>query len=111
MLKLELVLQHPSLTLIYWFCFSSARDANQFTVSVNIEPSSKVTFNLTYEQLLTRRQGVYEHTVHINPGAIVPQLRVRTNIFEILPISDIKVLPFENDIGNEFSNLLSFSLL
>jgi len=77
---------------------SSARDANQFVVSVNIEAQSKVTFNLTYEQLLTRRRGVYEHTVHINPGAPVPHLRVRTNIFEVLPISDVKVVPFENDI-------------
>jgi len=81
---------------------SSARDSNQFTVSVNIEPNSKVAFNLTYEQLLTRRKGVYEHTVHINPGTIVPVLKIRTNINEILPISDIKVLPFENDIGDKF---------
>ncbi len=38
----------------------SARDANQFTVSVNIEPQAKVLFNLTYEELLTRRRGIYE---------------------------------------------------
>ena len=38
----------------------SARDANQFTVSVNVEPQDKMLFNLTYEELLTRRRGVYE---------------------------------------------------
>lgn len=79
-------------------------------MSVSIESNSKVDFILTYEQLLTRRQGFYEHTVHINPGAIVPELRVRTNIFEILPISEIKILPFGNDIGDEFGKQLSFLL-
>lgn len=52
---------------------------------------------------MTRRQGVYEHKVHINPGTVVPELRVRTNIIEVLPITDIKVLPFENEIGEKFS--------
>ena len=45
-------------------CFS-ARDANQFTVSVNIEPKAKINFNLTYEELLTRRRGIYEHVRQI----------------------------------------------
>lgn len=39
----------------------SARNANQFTVSVNIEPEQKIFFNLTYEELLSRRKGIYEH--------------------------------------------------
>jgi len=82
---------------------SSARDANQFTVSVNIEANAKVTFNLTYEQLLSRRRGLYEHTVHVNPGTVVPRLSIRTIILETLPISDIRVLPFANASGYEFS--------
>ena len=83
--------------------FFSARDANQFTVSVNIEANAKVTFNLTYEQLLSRRRGLYEHTVHVNPGTVVPRLSIRTIILETLPISDIRVLPFANASGYEFS--------
>ena len=42
---------------------NSARDANQFTVSVNIEPQAKMLFNLTYEELLTRRRGIYEQVI------------------------------------------------
>lgn len=79
----------------------SARDANQFTVSVNIEPKAKVTFNLTYEELLTRRHGHYEHAIHINPGVIVPKLKVRVHISEVLPISDVQVPELSNDLLEE----------
>jgi uncharacterized protein YegL len=85
---------------------TNARDSNQFTVSVNIEPKAKVTFNLTYEELLTRRRGVYEHAININPGSVVPRLATRINIHEILPISYINILPFQNnDIEDNINTL------
>uniref|UniRef100_A0A0P5VTW2 Uncharacterized protein n=3 Tax=Daphnia magna TaxID=35525 RepID=A0A0P5VTW2_9CRUS len=70
---------------------ANARDANQFTVSVNVEPQAKMLFNLTYEELLTRRRGIYEQTIHVSPGSVVPQMSVRVNIFETLPINKITV--------------------
>ena len=51
----------------------SARNANQFTVSVNIEPEQKIFFNLTYEELLSRRKGIYEH-VKQNFNKLILQL-------------------------------------
>lgn len=48
----------------------SARDSNTFTVSVNVEAESRITFNLTYEQLLTRKLGLYENTINIQPGQV-----------------------------------------
>lgn len=50
--------------------FFSARDSNKFTVSVNVESESKVTFNLTYEQLLPRKLGIYENIINIQPGQV-----------------------------------------
>lgn len=70
---------------------ANARDANQLTVSVNVEPQAKMLFNLTYEELLTRRRGIYEQAIHVSPGSIVPQMSVRVNIFETLPINKITV--------------------
>ncbi|XP_059351235.1 inter-alpha-trypsin inhibitor heavy chain H4-like [Daphnia carinata] len=70
---------------------ANARDANQFTVSVNVEPQAKMLFNLTYEELLTRRRGIYEQVIHVSPGSIVPQMSIRVNIFETLPINKITV--------------------
>lgn len=39
-------------------------------MSVNVEAESKVTFNLTYEQLLTRKLGVYENIINVQPGQV-----------------------------------------
>lgn len=48
----------------------STRDSNKFTVSVNVEAESKVTFNLTYEQLLSRKLGIYENVINVQPGQV-----------------------------------------
>ena len=59
------------LTVTYQTCSArSARDSNSFTVSLNVEPQNKVSFNLTYEELLTRKLGLYEHVITLNPGQV-----------------------------------------
>lgn len=58
----------------------SARDSNQFTVSVNIEAHDKVTFNLTYEQLLSRDLDVYSNVININPQQVGTELYKLVNI-------------------------------
>ena len=57
-----------------------------------------MTFNLTYDELLTRRRGIYEHQIHINPGRIIPDFSVDVDITEVLPITDIRVPDLRNDI-------------
>jgi len=37
---------------------------------VNVAAQSKVTFNLTYEELLVRRKGRYELAINVNPGQV-----------------------------------------
>merc|ERR1719495_2984612 len=68
-----------------------ARDANLFTVSTNIEPGEKVVFKLTYEELLERKAGTYEHAINIDPKQIVDDLKIEVYINESLPISTISV--------------------
>jgi len=68
-----------------------ARDANLFTVSTNIEPGEKVVFKLTYEELLERKAGTYEHSINIDPKQIVDDLKIEVYINESLPISTISV--------------------
>lgn len=58
----------------------SARDANQFVVSVNVEPKAKMLFNLTYEELLTRRRSIYEQ-VHIEFFRIQVNIQLYPNVF------------------------------
>ncbi|KAL1512999.1 hypothetical protein ABEB36_002487 [Hypothenemus hampei] len=79
----------------------SARDSHRFTVSVNVEPNSKATFYLTYEELLERKMDKYEIVVNVHPGQPVKNLSVTVNIMETRPLSFVKV-PFLRT-GNEIS--------
>ncbi|XP_069668862.1 inter alpha-trypsin inhibitor, heavy chain 4-like isoform X2 [Periplaneta americana] len=77
----------------------SARDSNRFTVSVNVEPQKKVTFNLTYEELLTRRLGEYNHVINLHPGQEVRDLQVDVYISESRNITSLRVPELRS--GNE----------
>nr|CAD7462538.1 unnamed protein product [Timema tahoe] len=81
----------------------SSRNSNRFTVSVNIESEKKVTFNLTYEELLKRELSVYNHAININPGQIVPDLSVEVYINESNKITTLEVpaLKESNEINQE----------
>ncbi|CAH0600410.1 unnamed protein product [Chrysodeixis includens] len=78
---------------------TKARDSNHFTVSVNVEASSSAIFNLTYEELLVRRNGVYNHAINLHPGALVPKLTVTVHIKEAAKISELRVPDIRT--GNE----------
>jgi hypothetical protein len=72
-------------------------------VSVNVEPRQKVTFNLTYEQLLVRALGAYEHVINLDPGQIVPDLSVQVRIEESADITTLNVpaLRVSNEINTD----------
>ncbi|KAM3966520.1 inter-alpha-trypsin inhibitor heavy chain H4 isoform 2-T2 [Aphomia sociella] len=78
---------------------AKARDSNQFTVTVNVEPNTEAVFNLTYEELLSRRNGVYNHAINLHPGSLVPNLSVTVNIHEAQKITVLRVP--EVRTGNE----------
>jgi len=67
------------------------RDSNKFSIKTNIEPGEKVVFKLTYEELLQRRNGQYEHSININPNSIVGDFKVEVFINESLPIANLFV--------------------
>ncbi|XP_066249128.1 inter-alpha-trypsin inhibitor heavy chain H4-like isoform X3 [Euwallacea similis] len=77
----------------------SARDSNRFTVSVNIEPASKATFYLTYEELLERKDEKYEIVLNIHPGQPVKDLSVKVNIIESRPLKFVRTTALRS--GNE----------
>uniref|UniRef100_A0AAR5Q332 Inter-alpha-trypsin inhibitor heavy chain H4-like n=1 Tax=Dendroctonus ponderosae TaxID=77166 RepID=A0AAR5Q332_DENPD len=78
---------------------ASARDSNRFTVSVNIQPASKATFYLTYEELLVRKDEKYEIVLNIHPGEPVKDLLVQVNIDESRPLKFVKTPSLRS--GNE----------
>ncbi|XP_054639699.1 inter-alpha-trypsin inhibitor heavy chain H3-like [Dunckerocampus dactyliophorus] len=60
----------------------SGRKMEKFSVSVNIAAQSNVTFVLTYEELLQRKQGQYEILTRVKPKQLVQEFQIVANIYE-----------------------------
>lgn len=54
----------------------STRHSHRFTITVNAEPKSNLTFHLHYEELLERVNGQYEIISNVQPGQFVENLTV-----------------------------------
>ncbi|XP_047121661.1 inter-alpha-trypsin inhibitor heavy chain H4-like [Schistocerca piceifrons] len=80
----------------------SARDSNVVQVSVNVEAQTKVTFNLTYEQLLEREAGAYHLRINLNPGQVVRDLSVEVQVEELAPLRLVQVPRMRS--GNELTD-------
>lgn len=65
---------------------ASGRKLEKFTVSVNVAAGSKVTFELTYEELLKRNKGKYEMYLKVQPKQLVRHFEV--NSHSCIPCSE-----------------------
>lgn len=65
----------------------------KFRVSTSVEAGGKVAFELTYEELLQRHLGKYQHAISIRPQQVVKNLSVEVSISERTGIDYIHVLP------------------
>ncbi|CAG2250624.1 unnamed protein product [Mytilus edulis] len=79
------------------------RHTNRFSVDVNVAAESSVTFNLTYQELLERVYGEYEHIIYIDPGQIVEDFKIDVAIHESRDITKVSVPPIRNDILSDSS--------
>ncbi|NXU52029.1 ITIH3 inhibitor, partial [Turnix velox] len=83
---------------------ASGRKTEKFTVSVNIEAASKVSFELTYEELLKRQFGKYEMFMKVKPKQLVKDFEIEVNIFEPQGISELEAEG--TFITNELQNVV-----
>ncbi|XP_042191254.1 inter-alpha-trypsin inhibitor heavy chain H5 [Callorhinchus milii] len=72
---------------------SGEREVEIFSVALKLPAKTKATFLLSYEELLERRMGMYEHVISIRPRQIVPKLRVDINLMESSGISFLEIPP------------------
>ncbi|XP_073667938.1 inter-alpha-trypsin inhibitor heavy chain H3-like isoform X2 [Paramisgurnus dabryanus] len=81
---------------------SVGRTLEEFKTSVNVAALSKVTFELTYEELLTRRLGKYELLINAQPMQTVADFKIDVHIHEKPGISFLEVIGgFSiNDLAN-----------
>ncbi|KAK6176831.1 hypothetical protein SNE40_015057 [Patella caerulea] len=71
---------------------------NKFKVAVAVAPESKVTFNLTYQEVLERRLGSYGHEIYINPRQPVRDLQVKVSIQEVRDLKYVSIPPITKDV-------------
>uniref|UniRef100_A0A8C3PRA8 Inter-alpha-trypsin inhibitor heavy chain 4 n=1 Tax=Calidris pygmaea TaxID=425635 RepID=A0A8C3PRA8_9CHAR len=60
----------------------TGRKLEQFHVSVSVAAASKVTFELTYEELLKRQLGKFELLIKVRPKQLVKHFQIDVHIFE-----------------------------
>ncbi|XP_030357653.1 inter-alpha-trypsin inhibitor heavy chain H3-like [Strigops habroptila] len=87
---------------------ASGRKTEKFTVSVNIEAASKVTFELAYEELLKRQFGRYEMFIKVKPKQLVKDFEIEVNIFEPQGITELEAEG--TFITNELQNTIKKTL-
>ncbi|KAG1961537.1 inter-alpha-trypsin inhibitor heavy chain H6 [Pimephales promelas] len=69
------------------------REIEKFRVAVNVPPGTRVSFSLSYEELLSRRLGRYELSLGLRPGQPVQNISLDVSISERTGISFIRALP------------------
>ena len=62
----------------------SARHSNHFRVSVNTEAKSTVVFHLLYEELLQRKQGMYDHAINLTPRQKLKEFSIDVSFFYLM---------------------------
>ncbi|XP_078066294.1 inter-alpha-trypsin inhibitor heavy chain H3-like [Mustelus asterias] len=70
---------------------ASGRKMEMFKVSVNIGSTKKVTFELTYEELLKRNLGKYEMNIRVKPQQLVKHFQIDVHIVEPQGIAFLNV--------------------
>ncbi|XP_044538807.1 inter-alpha-trypsin inhibitor heavy chain H6-like [Gracilinanus agilis] len=74
---------------------SRGDEVEKFRISTSVAGGGQVTFSLTYEQLLPRLLGRYQHAVSVRPGQVVPDLSVEVTVWERTGIDHVRVLPLQ----------------
>ncbi|KTF86194.1 hypothetical protein cypCar_00034218, partial [Cyprinus carpio] len=94
--------QIPKRAFINNFTMTNSQSMETFRTEVHVPPGSKVEFELHYQEMMQRKLGVYQHTLHLQPGRLVPLLQVDVYIFEP---KGIKFVTASNTLGEQFADL------
>ncbi|XP_022604811.1 inter-alpha-trypsin inhibitor heavy chain H5 [Seriola dumerili] len=76
-----------------------------FRTAVNIPGRNRAVFLLTYEELLQRRLGRYEHVTSLRPLQLVSRLSLDVTIVDHSLITDLEVLPLRNGRSTGATNV------
>jgi hypothetical protein len=80
----------------FYFLPNRENGSDMFKASLVIPSKDKAAFFLSYEELLQRRLGKYEHSISVRPQQLVGRLTVEVDILERSGITSLEVLPLHN---------------
>ncbi|XP_015238018.1 PREDICTED: inter-alpha-trypsin inhibitor heavy chain H2 [Cyprinodon variegatus] len=83
---------------------TNSQDLETFNTEVHVPPGSNIEFELHYQEMMERRLGWYEHSLHLQPGRLVPKFQVDVYIYEPKGISTLEV---PNTLGEQFAELIN----
>ncbi|CAB3373745.1 Hypothetical predicted protein [Cloeon dipterum] len=72
--------------------FEVPRDSKLIRIGVSLKAEEDAILFISYEQLITRKLGIYEIVLNLHPGQIVQELRVDAYIHESRELSVLRVL-------------------
>ncbi|KAF3859377.1 hypothetical protein F7725_021776 [Dissostichus mawsoni] len=72
------------------------KESGEARMSASIPGRNRAVFLLTYEELLQRRLGRYEHVTSLRPLQLVSRLSLDVTIVDHSPITHLQVLPLRN---------------
>ncbi|TSK13144.1 Inter-alpha-trypsin inhibitor heavy chain H5 [Bagarius yarrelli] len=84
--------------------FTIESEMELFRMSVKIPGRNRAIFLLTYEELLQRRLGYYQHVTSVRPMQLVSKLSVAITIVEHSRIKYLEVLPLRRSKTSAFRN-------
>ncbi|XP_056878996.1 inter-alpha-trypsin inhibitor heavy chain H2 [Takifugu flavidus] len=82
---------------------ANSLDMETFKTEVHVPPGSNIEFELHYQEMMSRKLGMYEHTLHLQPGRLVPHFQVDIYIFEPNGISMIQT---PHTLGKQFIDII-----
>uniref|UniRef100_A0A667ZUV2 Inter-alpha-trypsin inhibitor heavy chain 2 n=1 Tax=Myripristis murdjan TaxID=586833 RepID=A0A667ZUV2_9TELE len=82
---------------------ANSQDMETFKTEVHVPPGSNIEFELHYQEMMHRKLSSYEHTLHLQPGRLVPQFQVDVYIYEPKGISMVET---PNTLGDQFNELI-----
>lgn len=75
-----------------------------FRMAASIPGRNRAIFLLTYEELLQRRLGYYEHMTSLRPLQLVSRLSLDVTIVDHSTITNLEVLPLRNGKSTAAAN-------
>ncbi|XP_030576138.1 inter-alpha-trypsin inhibitor heavy chain H2 isoform X2 [Archocentrus centrarchus] len=82
---------------------TNSQDMETFKTEVHVPSGSHIEFELHDQEMMHRKLSFYEHTLHLQPGRLVPQLQADVYIFEPKGIATVQAA---NTFGAQFAELM-----